>query len=82
MTTSELKLIFFRQIDSLDKNRLEEFYGVFLNFFNGQADTFDWDKLTTEQKQGIDSALEDINAGKVIPHDKVMSEIQKKYRNV
>jgi hypothetical protein len=81
MTTAELKLIFFRQIDSLDKNRLEEFYGVFLNFFNGQADTVDWEKLTTEQKQGIDSALEDINAGKFIPHDKVMSEIQRKYRN-
>jgi hypothetical protein len=82
MTTAELKLILFRQIDSLDKSKLEEFYGVFLNFFNGEIDSSDWNNLTNEQKTGIDAAIKEINAGKFIPHDKVMSDIYRKYRNV
>ena len=36
MTVSDLKLKIFRQIDSLEKNRLEELYGVLSNFINDQ----------------------------------------------
>jgi hypothetical protein len=77
-----LKLILFRQIDSLDKSRLEEFYGVFLNFFNGEIDSSDWNNLTNEQKTGIETAINEINSGNGIPHEKVMSDIYRKYRNV
>lgn len=48
MTKSDLKLKLFREIDSLEKERLEELYGVFLNFINGKKDIDDWHKLTGE----------------------------------
>ena len=51
MTVSDLKLKLFRQIDSLEKDRLEELIGVVINYFNGQIDVSDWNKLTEEQKE-------------------------------
>lgn len=79
MTISELKLKIFRQVDSLEKNRLEEIYGVIINYINGHKDISDWEKLTTEQKQGIIDAIEEIESGKGIPHEKVIAQIRKKY---
>lgn len=79
MTVSDLKLKIFRQIDSLEKNRLEELYGVLINFINEKKDISDWMKLTREQKQGIFDAIEEIDLGKGISNEKVMSKIRKKY---
>ena len=81
MTTSDLKLKIFRQIDSLEKGRLEEFYGVLVNFINEKKDIGDWEKLTEEQKQGITDAIDEIKAGKGIAHENVMANIRKKYTN-
>jgi len=81
MTVSDLKLKLFRQIDSLEKDRLEELYGVFLNYINGKKDMDDWNELNEEQKQGIVDAIDEIDAGKGIPHTKVMATIRKKYTN-
>ncbi len=82
MTVSDLKLKIFRQIDSLEKNRLEELYGVLSNFINDQNRGNDTGKLTDEQWQGILDAIDEIDSGKGIPHDEVMVEIRKKYSNV
>ena len=79
MTVSDLKLKIFRQIDSLEKNRLEELYGVLLNFINEKKDVGDWDRLTDEQKQGIFDAIEEIELGKGIDNEKVMSKIRKQF---
>lgn len=79
MTTSDLKLKIFQQIDSLEKNRLEELYGVLMNFINGKKDTGDWEKLTGEQQQGIIEAIEEIDSGKGISNEKVMGKIRRKY---
>lgn len=32
MSTEEIKLQIFRQVDALDANKLKEFYGVMLNY--------------------------------------------------
>lgn len=79
MTVSDLKLKIFRQIDSLERNRLEELYGVLLNFLNEKRDISDWEGLTEEQKQGIFDAIEEIELGKGIPNEEVMTKIRKKY---
>jgi len=81
MTISDLKLKIFRQIDSLEKNRLEELYGILTNFMNGQNDINDWGQLTKEQQQGIIDAIDEIDSGKGIPHENVMEDIRKKYSN-
>jgi hypothetical protein len=79
MTVAELKLKIFRQVDSMEKGRLEELYGVFLNYINGQKDTNDWANLSTEQQQGIFDAIDEIQSGKGIPHETVMKNIRSKF---
>lgn len=81
MTVSDLKLKLFRQIDSLEKDRLEELYGVLINYINEKKDLSDWNKLTEVQKRGIFDAIEEKESGKGIPNDAVMSRIHKKYSN-
>jgi hypothetical protein len=79
MTVSDLKLKIFRQIDSLEKNRLEEFYGLLLNYINGKKDISDWDKLTLAQKQGLMDAIDQLDSDKGIPHNEVIDKLRKKY---
>ena len=79
MTVSDLKLKIFRQIDSLEKNRLEEFYGLLLNYINGKIDISDWDKLSLAQKQGLMDAIDQLDLDKGIPHDDVIDKLRKKY---
>jgi hypothetical protein len=81
MTVSDLKLKIFRQIDSLEKSRLEEFYGLLLNYVNGKKDVSDWDKLSTAQKQGILDAIEEVDSEKGIAHKVVLDKFRKKYFN-
>jgi len=79
MNTSELKLKLFRQIDSLDNNRLEELYGILINYINGQKEINNWNKLTKNQRKGIIAAIDEIDTGKVIPHEKVITKYRKRY---
>ena len=81
MTVSDLKLKIFRQIDSLEKSRLEEFYGLLLNYVNGKKDVSDWDKLTATQKQGILDAIDEMDSRKGIANEVVIDKFRKKYFN-
>ena len=82
MTISDLKLKLFRQIDALEKNKLEEIYGVLINYINGQKDISEWKKLSENQKQGILNAIDEIDSGKGIPNKVVIDKYRKKYSNV
>jgi hypothetical protein len=79
MTVSELKLRLFRQIDTLDKTKLEEVYGVLTNYINGQNDISEWSKLSDNQKHGILNAIEEAEAGKGIPNKVILDKFRKKY---
>jgi hypothetical protein len=79
MTVSDLKLRIFREIDSLEKNRLEEFYGLLMNYINGKKDISDWEKLSANQKQGILDSIDEIDSGKGIPNKVVLDKFRKKY---
>ena len=79
MTVSDLKLRIFREIDSLEKNRLEEFYGLLMNYINGKKDISDWDKLSANQKQGILDSIDEIDSGKGIQNKVVLDKFRKKY---
>jgi len=79
MTTADLKLRLFRQIDTLEKGKLEELYGLVINYINGQKDVSDWDSLSESQKQGIFDGIEEIESGKGIPHNTVISKYRNKY---
>ncbi|HKJ80980.1 MAG TPA: hypothetical protein VJ954_03070 [Ignavibacteriaceae bacterium] len=81
MTVSDLKLKIFRQIDSLEKNRLEEFYGLMQNYLNSKKDLSDWAKLSEGQKKGIFDAIDEIESGKGKPSEAVIDKFRKKYSN-
>jgi len=79
MNIAELKLKFFRQIDGLDKDNLEEAYGVLLNYINSKDDLDEWSKLTAEQQKGIVDGIEQLENNQGIAHDEVMKKYKNKY---
>ena len=79
MTVSDLKIKIFRQIDSLEKNRLEEFYGLLLNYINGKKDISDWERLSPAQKQGLMDAVDELDSNKGASHKVVIDKLCKKY---
>jgi hypothetical protein len=79
MTVSELKLRLFRQIDTLDRSKLEEVYGVLTNYINGHKDVSEWDKLSENQRHGILKATEEIEEGKGISNRVVIDKFRKKF---
>ena len=81
MTVSDLKLKIFRQIDSLEKNRLEELYGVMMNYLNSKKDINDWEKLSEAQKKGLLDAIDEIESGKGKSNKAVLDKFHKKYSN-
>lgn len=82
MTVSDLKLRLFREIDALEKNHLEEIYGVLINYINGKKDLSEWEKLSDDQKHGIFNAIDEIDAGKRIPNKVILNKFRKKYSHV
>jgi hypothetical protein len=79
MTVSYLKIKIFRQIDSLEKNRLEEFYSLLLNYINGKIDISDWEQLSPAQKQGLMDSVDQLDSDKGASHKVVMDKLRKKY---
>ncbi len=79
MNIAELKLKFFRQIDGLDKDKLEEAYGVLLNYINSKDDLDEWSNLTAEQQKGIIDSIEQIENNQGISHKDVMKKYKNKY---
>ena len=79
MNIAELKLKFFRQIDSLDKDKLEEAYGVLLNYINSKDDLYEWNNLTVEQQKGIIDSIEQLENNQGISHKEIMNKYKIKY---
>lgn len=79
MNSAEIKIDLFRKLDSLKGNRLEEAYGVLLNYINGKNELDDWKSLTQEQQNAIKLGIEELDKGEGREHTKVMSDIRKRY---
>ena len=79
MDASEIKVKLFRQIDAMDKENLEELYGIFLNFIRGKDSTDEWEQLTDMQKQGIEKGIYELDENQGIPQNIVLEELRKKY---
>jgi hypothetical protein len=79
MDATELKVRIFKEVDALDKTKLEEIYGYILNYLNSKKTLGEWEKMTKTQQQGIVEAVDEIASGKEIPHEQVISHFRKKY---
>lgn len=81
MTTAELKINIFRQIDTMDKGRLKEVYGIIKNLTSSDNDIDEWTLLSEKQQKGILDAVDEANAEKLVSHDEVMSKAYEKLGN-
>jgi hypothetical protein len=76
MSTEEIKLRIFRQVDAFDSAKLKEFYGIMQNYINSKKDTDEWIGVSKAEQEGIGAAINEIDAGKGIPHEQVMSKLR------
>jgi hypothetical protein len=79
MDASELKLKILREIDSLEKGKLQELYGYVQNYIRGTKDISEWDNLSLAQQKGIRQAIDDLDKGVSVVHEDVISKYRKKY---
>jgi len=81
MSTEEIKLRIFRQVDAFDAVKLKEFYGIMQNFINSKKDSDEWIGVSITEQEGIEAAIKEIEEGKGIPHEEVMSRLKKKHNH-
>ena len=81
MTTAELELNLFRQIDNMDESHLEELFGIMSNYIASRNDLDEWSLLSEQQQKAILSAIEEAEADKLVPHETVIEKAQKKLAN-
>ena len=79
MSTEELKLQIFRQVDALDANKLRELHGIMCNFINSNKNIDDWAQMSDSEKQGIEDAISELSQGKCIVHNDVMAKLARKF---
>ena len=79
MSTEELKLQILRQVDTLDRSKLKEFYGVMLNYLNSTKDTAELFGISDIEKQGIEEAIIQINEGKGESNEQVLAKMKSKH---
>lgn len=79
MSTAELKLKLFREIDTLEKSKLEQIYGIVLNFINKKNDTEEWNALTSTQQKGIQDAIDEMNISNGLDHNELIEKYTNKY---
>ena len=81
MDASELKLKIIKEINSLETGKLKEVYGYLQNIIQGEKDIHEWESLSPAQKKGIKEAMDDIEAGKGVLNEDVISKYRDKYRD-
>lgn len=81
MNIAELKLDLFRKIDSLEKSKLEEAYGILLNYLNSKNDYKEWDNLTKAQKDAIILGINELDKGLGRKNEDVMKDYRNRYPN-
>lgn len=79
MNAAELKIKIFRQVDSMEPSKLEELYGVMLNYINSKRELDDLVGVNEDEIIGIKAAISELDLGKGISHEAVISKFKKKY---
>jgi hypothetical protein len=79
MDASELKLKIFRQIETLEKSKLQQVYDLILNLVKKEPTQSQWDDLSKSQQQGLLDAIEEMNTSEGIEHQSVIDKYKQKY---
>jgi len=65
----------------MDESHLEELFGIMSNYIASRNDLDEWSFLSEQQQEAILSAIEEAEANKLVPHETVIEEAQKKLAN-
>ncbi|MCR9183057.1 MAG: hypothetical protein NXH73_09030 [Flavobacteriaceae bacterium] len=79
MDASELKLKIFRQIETLEKSKLQQVYDLVLNLVKKEPTANQWDDLSKSQQQGLLDAIEEMNTSEGVEHQSVIKKYKRKY---
>lgn len=79
MNTTELKLKLHREIETLEKSKLEHIYGLVQNLINQDDSIEEWNDLTKTQQKGLLSAIDEMNSSEGMDHQKIMDKYKNKY---
>lgn len=79
MSSAEIKLKIFREIDSLEPSKLKELYGIMHNYINSKMEIDQWVGVSESEQSGIEAAITELSAGKGIAHAEVMAKFKSKY---
>lgn len=74
MSTAEIKIELFRQIDQLDENSLKKIYNYLIKNFKTKNSDF-WEELSESQKSDIHTGLEDLKKGRKKDFHKVINSL-------
>ena len=74
MSTAEMKMELFRQIDQLDESNLKKIYNYLVKNFKIKNNDF-WEELSELQKSDINVGLEDLKYGRKKDFHKVISSL-------
>lgn len=80
MNASEIKIDLFRKLDSLKGKRLEEAYGMLLNFINSKNEIDEWQDLSKEQQEEILLGVEQLDKGQGRSHKDLIRSANQKFR--
>lgn len=79
MNSAEIKINLLRKLDALDKSKLEEAYGILINFINQDKDKTEWKKLSEAQQQGLIDAGNEMNCTNGTEHNLIIEKYKQKY---
>lgn len=80
VATSQLKSTLHQLIDNSKNEKLLSIVYELLSSDHQNANSLDWyDTLTNAQKEEIETALQELQSNKGIPHKEVMSKYKGKY---
>lgn len=79
MSTAELKLKLFREIDTLEESKLEQVYGILLDFINNESNTEEWHSLSKTKQKGLIDAIDEMNSSEGIDHKSILDKYKQKY---
>ncbi len=77
MTAIRKKLI--EEINSASESTVKELYKLHVLVKSEKNDSLNWRALTNDQKDTIETGLEQLQAGKGIPVKKATAQLTKKY---
>ncbi len=75
----DIKAQIIREMDALDQNALQDFYGLLLNFLHGQRADGEWSDISAAQRSGLLDALSQVENEQTVSHVQLAAKYKTRY---